>query len=105
MLRNTNSMGGNDTHMDDKTNQTPEQNELPTGEEFSFTISGEDAEAQEALNAKKPAKKQSPLPWIIGGVAVVAALVLFFALKPGKTAPDAKLHRGSGRTDRGCSDP
>ena len=76
--------------MDDKTNLTPEQDEMTAGEEFSFTISGEDAEAQEALNAKKPAKKQSPLPWIIGGVAVVAALVLFFALKPGKTAPDAE---------------
>ena len=76
--------------MDDKTNLTPEQTDMQTGEEVSFTITGEDAEAQEALNAKKPEKKKSPLPWIIGGVAVVAALALFFALKPGKTAPDAE---------------
>ena len=41
------------THMDDKTNLTPEQDEVQTGEEVSFTISGEDAAAQEALNAKK----------------------------------------------------
>ena len=40
------------THMDDKTNLTPEQDEVQTGEEVSFTISGEDAAAQEALNAK-----------------------------------------------------
>ena len=46
------------THMDDKTNLTPEQDEVQTGEEVSFTISGEDAAAQEALNAKKTAKKK-----------------------------------------------
>ena len=45
--------------MDDKTNLTPEQDEVQTGEEVSFTISGEDAAAQEALNAKKTAKKKS----------------------------------------------
>ena len=39
------------THMDDKTNLTPEQTDMQTGEELSFTITGEDAEAQEALNA------------------------------------------------------
>ena len=50
--------------MDDKTNLTPEQDEVQTGEEVSFTISGEDAAAQEALNAKKTAKKKSPLPWM-----------------------------------------
>ena len=44
--------------MDDKTNLTPEQDEVQTGEEVSFTISGEDAAAQEALNAKKTAKKK-----------------------------------------------
>ena len=59
--------------MDEKTNLTPEQNETQTGEEFSFTITGEDAAAQEALDAKKPEKKKSPLPWIIGGAAVVVA--------------------------------
>ena len=92
MLRNTNSMGGNDTHMDDKTNLTPEQDEVQTGEEVSFTISGEDAAAQEALNAKKTAKKKSPLPWIIGGAAVVvaAALVLILTLKPKTVSPDAE---------------
>ncbi len=45
------------THMDDNTNLTPEQTNMQTGEEVSFTISGEDAEAQEALNAKKPQRK------------------------------------------------
>ena len=77
--------------MDDKTNLTPEQDEVQTGEEVSFTISGEDAAAQEALNAKKTAKKKSPLPWIIGGAAVVvaAALVLILTIKPSQTTPDA----------------
>ena len=80
------------THMDDKTNLTPEQDEVQTGEEVSFTISGEDAAAQEALNAKKTAKKKSPLPWIIGGAAVViaAALVLILTLKPKTVSPDAE---------------
>ena len=78
--------------MDDKTNLTPEQDEVQTGEEVSFTISGEDAAAQEALNAKKTAKKKSPLPWIIGGAAVVvaAALVLILTLKPKTVSPDAE---------------
>ena len=68
------------THMDDKTNLTPEQDEVQTGEEVSFTISGEDAAAQEALNAKKTAKKKSPLPWIIGGAAVVIAAAITVGL-------------------------
>ena len=80
------------THMDDKTNLTPEQTDMQTGEELSFTITGEDAEAQEALNAKKPEKKKSPLLWIIGGAAVViaAALVLILTLKPKTVSPDAE---------------
>ena len=83
------------THMDDKTNLTPEQDEVQTGEEVSFTISGEDAAAQEALNAKKTAKKKSPLPWIIGGAAVVvaAALVLILTLKPKTVSPAAQPPR------------
>ena len=70
--------------MDEKTSSAPMQEDPQKGEELSFTITGEDAEAQEALNAKKPGKKKSPLPWIIGGAAVViaAALVLILALKP-----------------------
>ena len=78
--------------MDNNTNLTPEQTDMQTGAEVSFTITGEDAEAQEALNAKKPGKKKSPLPWIIGGAAVViaAALVLIPALKPKTVSPDAE---------------
>ena len=95
------------THMDDKTNQAPEQSGMPDNEEYSsYTLPTEDAAAQEAHtipledertqgaqdSAAQPAKKKSPLPWIIGGAAVViaAVLVLILALKPGKTAPDAE---------------
>ena len=77
--------------MDEQTSNTPVQEEAKKGEGLSFTITGEDAEAQEALSAKKPVKKKSPLPWILGVAAAAAVLVLIiFALKPGKTAPDAE---------------
>lgn len=86
------------THMDDKTNQAPEQSGMPDNEEYSsYTLPTEDAAAQEAHtipledaaaqesrtipledertqgaqdSAAQPAKKKSPLPWIIGGAAV-----------------------------------
>ena len=89
------------THMDDKTNQAPEQSGMPDNEEYSsYTLPTEDAAAQEAHtipledaaaqesrtipledertqgaqdSAAQPAKKKSPLPWIIGGAAVVMA--------------------------------
>ena len=87
--------------MDDKTNQAPEQSGMPDNEEYSsYTLPTEDAAAQEAHtipledaaaqesrtipledertqgaqdSAAQPAKKKSPLPWIIGGAAVVIA--------------------------------
>ena len=67
--------------MDEKTSSAPMQEDPQKGEELSFTITGEDAEAQDALNAEKPEpqqKKKSPLPWILGAAAVIiaAALVL-----------------------------
>ena len=40
--------------MDEKTSSAPMQEDPQKGEELSFTITGEDAEAQDALNAKKP---------------------------------------------------
>ena len=49
--------------MDEKTSSAPMQEDPQKGEELSFTITGEDAEAQDALNAKKPEpqqKKKSP---------------------------------------------
>ena len=78
--------------MDEQTSNAPMQEDPKKGEELSFTITGEDAAAQEALTAKKPEKKKSPLPWIIGGVAVVlaAALVLILTLKPKTVSPDAE---------------
>ena len=72
--------------MDEKTSSAPMQEDPQKGEELSFTITGEDAEAQDALNAKKPEpqqKKKSPLPWILGAAAVIiaAALVLILTIK------------------------
>ena len=95
------------THMDDKTNQAPEQSGMPDNEEYSsYTLPTEDAAAQEAHtipledertqgaqdSAAQPAKKKSPLPWIIGGAAVViaAAITLILTLKPKTVSPDAE---------------
>ena len=108
------------THMDDKTNQAPEQSGMPDNEEYSsYTLPTEDAAAQEAQtipledaaaqesrtipledertqgaqdSAAQPAKKKSPLPWIIGGAAVViaAAITLILTLKPKTVSPDAE---------------
>ena len=96
------------THMDDKTNQAPEQSGMPDNEEYSsYTLPTEDAAAQEAHtipledaaaqesrtipledertqgaqdSAAQPAKKKSPLPWIIGGAAVVIAAAITVGL-------------------------
>jgi hypothetical protein len=106
--------------MDDKTNQAPEQSGMPDNEEYSsYTLPTEDAAAQEAQtipledaaaqesrtipledertqgaqdSAAQPAKKKSPLPWIIGGAAVViaAAITLILTLKPKTVSPDAE---------------
>lgn len=110
------------THMDDKTNQAPEQSGMPDNEEYSsYTLPTEDAAAQEAHtipledaaaqesrtipledertqgaqdSAAQPAKKKSPLPWIIGGAPLViaAAITLILTLKPAETvSPDIDL--------------
>ena len=44
--------------MDEKTSSAPMQEDPQKGEELSFTITGEDAEAQDALNAEKPEPQQ-----------------------------------------------
>ena len=105
------------THMDDKTNQAPEQSGMPDNEEYSsYTLPTEDAAAQEAHtipledaaaqesrtipledertqgaqdSAAQPAKKKSPLPWIIGGAAVViaAAITLILTRSPSLPIP------------------
>ena len=80
--------------MDEKTSSAPMQEDPQKGEELSFTITGEDAEAQDALNAEKPEpqqKKKSSLAWILGAAAVIiaAALVLILTIKPSQTTPDA----------------
>lgn len=70
----------------DELNHTPTQETPEMGEGLSFTITGEDAEAQAALHAKKPGKKKSPLPWILAGAA--AALIAAIVLVPGKPASE-----------------
>lgn len=70
----------------DELNHTPIQETPETGERLSFTITGEDAEAQAALHAKKPGKKKSPLPWILAGA--VAVLIAAIVLVPGKPASE-----------------
>ena len=61
----------------------------------NHTIPLEDEPTQDAQDgAAQPAKKKSPLPWIIGGAAVViaAALVLILTLKPAApVSPDIDL--------------
>ncbi len=70
----------------DELNHTPTQETPETGEGLSFTITGEDAEAQAALHEKKPEKKKSPLPWILAGAA--AALIVAIVLVTGKPASE-----------------
>ena len=81
------------------------QEDPQKGEELSFTITGEDAEAQDALNAKKPEpqqKKKTSLAWILGAAAVIiaAALVLILTIKPSQTTPDAARRRHDLRARR-----
>lgn len=67
--------------MDEQTRHTPLQEDLPKTQAFTFDITGEDEEAQRALSEKKPKKKATLLPWILGAAVVVVAALL--VLKPG----------------------
>ena len=96
--------------MDEKTSSAPMQEDPQKGEELSFTITGEDAEAQDALNAEKPEpqqKKKSPQPWLHRAAAVILAAATLVDQdgeelgKPGTAArTQAMLRALSGREHR-----
>lgn len=48
--------------MDEKTSSAPMQEDPQKGEELSFTITGEDAEAQDALNAESRSRSRRKSP-------------------------------------------